>query len=160
MDNNLEKTCGMIYKLACEVNEALYYQYHASMEEQYQSAFSYELKKKKYVFHSETVIQLLYKDPSKETEADYFLLPGGPNKFEENIVIEVKTSKQVMQTKAEITVIQFFILSRRTIEQQSIDERYSIWKLPMWPTQSNPIMSRHGKFKRIAKTGSNTDYEL
>ena len=91
MDANLEATCDALYGMACDVNDALYYQYHASMEEQYQSAYSYELKNKKYVFHSETVIQLLYKEfPLRETEADYFLLPGGPNKFEENIVIEVK----------------------------------------------------------------------
>ena len=72
MDANLEATCDALYKMACDVNDALYYQYHASMEEQYQSAYSYELKKKKYVFHSETVIQLLYKEfPLRETEADY-----------------------------------------------------------------------------------------
>ena len=70
MDTNLETTCDALYEMACDVNDALYYQYHASMEEQYQSAYSYELKKKKYVFHSESVIQLLYKEfPLRETEA-------------------------------------------------------------------------------------------
>ena len=34
MDANLEATCNALYEMACDVNDALYYQYHASMEEQ------------------------------------------------------------------------------------------------------------------------------
>ena len=37
MDADLEATCDALYEMACDVNDALYYQYHASMEEQYQS---------------------------------------------------------------------------------------------------------------------------
>ena len=150
MENNLEKTCGMIYKLACEVHEALYYQYHASMEEQYQSVFSYELKKKKYVFHSETVIQLLYKEfPLKETEADYFLLPGGPNKFEENIVIEVKHPTTNALPKPRLQLFSYLHAGPSNNNPLMKGIRYGI--LLMWPTQSNPIMSDDGKFAELPK---------
>ena len=61
MDPVLKRTCELFYKLACEVNDELHYQYHSSMEEQFQSALSSELKSKKFVYHSETVIELHYK---------------------------------------------------------------------------------------------------
>ena len=145
MDANLEATCDALYEMACDVNDALDYQYHASMEEQYQSAYSYELKKKKYVFHSETVIQLLYKEfPLRETEADYFLLPGGPNEFEENIVIEVKHPTNNALPKPRLQLFTYLHAGPSNNNPLMSEIRYGI--LLMWPTQSNPTMTDDGKY--------------
>ncbi|MBF15021.1 MAG: hypothetical protein CMA97_05870 [Euryarchaeota archaeon] len=148
MDANLEATCDALYWIACEVNEALYHQYHKSMEEQYQSALSYELKKKKYVFHSETVIQLLYKDfPVKESEVDYFLLPGGPNKFDKNIVIEVKHPTTNALPAPRLQLFSYLHTGPSNNNPFMDDLRYGI--LLMWQTQSNPTVSDDGKYAEL-----------
>ena len=51
------------------------------------------MNKAKLKYHSETTIELLYKDfPLKDVRADFVLNPGGKNKFTEDIIIEVKHS--------------------------------------------------------------------
>ena len=159
MDANLEATCDALYEMACEVNDALYYQYHASMEEQYQSAYSYELKKKKYVFHSETVIQLLYKEfPVRETEADYFLLPGGPNKFKENIVIEVKHPTTNALPKPRLQLFTYLNAGPSNNNPLMKEIRYGI--LLMWPTQVNPNISDDGKYAELPNPAPKPIMEL
>ena len=159
MDPKLEATCDALYKMACEVNELLHYQYHASMEEQYQSAYSYELKKKKYMVHSETVIQLLYKDfPVREAEADYFLLPGGPNKFDENIVMEVKHPTTNALPKPRLQLFSYLHTGPTNNNPLMKDIRYGI--LLIWPTQSNPTMSDDGKYAELSKPAPRPIMEL
>ena len=77
MDSDLEDISDKIYKMSCTVAKELQHLYHSSMEEQYQSALSYEFQKGKFVYHVETVIQLKYKGfPLKESEADFVICPG------------------------------------------------------------------------------------
>ena len=150
MDSHLEKTCELIYKLACDVNEELHYAYHSSMEEQFQHALSSELKKKKFVYHSETVIELYYKGfPVKETEADYFLLPGGPNKFDKNIVIEVKHPASLGLAKNRLQLFTYLHSGPTNNNPLTKDLRYGL--LLIWPTQNNPQMSDDGRFAELSK---------
>ena len=150
MDSDLEKTCEVIYKLACDVNDELHYQYHSSMEEQFQSALSSELKKKKFVYHSETVIELHYKGfPVKETEADYVLLPGGPNKFDKNIVIEVKHPASLGLAKNRLQLFTYLHSGPTNNNPLTKDLRYGL--LLIWPTQNNPTISEDGRFAELSK---------
>ena len=128
MNQSLEEICDKIHKLACKVNKSLHHLYHSSMEEQYQSALSYEFNKAKLVYHVETVVQLQYRDfPLKESEADFVICPGGPNKFDENIVMEVKNSSFSKPNKDKARLQLFTYLNSG-------------------PKNSNPLLSevRHG----------------
>ena len=150
MDSKLEKTCELIYKLACDVNDELHYQYHSSMEEQFQTALSSELKKKKFVYHSETVIELHYKGfPVKETEADYVLLPGGPNKFDKNIVIEVKHPASLGLAKNRLQLFTYLHSGPTNNNPLTKDLRYGL--LLIWPTQNNPTISEDGRFAELSQ---------
>jgi len=149
MDSNLEKTCELIYKLAREVNQELHYQFHGNMEEQYQSALSSELKKKKISYHSETVIELHYKGfPIKEIEADYVLLPGGPNKFDKNIVIEVKHPTNMGLAKNRLQLFTYLHSGPTNNNPLTKNLRYGI--LLIWPSQTNPKMSEDGRFALLS----------
>ena len=93
MDDELEAICDLIFEMACDVNEACFYLADSSVEKQYQACMAYEMNKAKLNYHSETTIELLYKDfPLKDVRADFVLNPGGKNKFSEDIIIEVKHS--------------------------------------------------------------------
>ena len=150
VDSKLESVCNKLFDIACEVNDELHYQYHSSMEEQYQSAFSSELKQKKFVYHRETVIELHYKGfPVKETEADYVLLPGGPNKFDHNIVIEVKHPASQGLAKNRLQLFTYLHSGPTNNNPLTGNLRYGI--LLIWPTQSNPKISDDGRFADLAK---------
>lgn len=150
MDAKLNRLCDKLFEMACEVNEELHYQYHSSMEEQYQSAFSSELKRRKFVYHSETVIELHYKGfPVKETEADYVLLPGGPNKFEQNIVIEVKHPNSQGLAKNRLQLFTYLHSGPTNNNPLTGKLRYGI--LLIWPTQNNPKMTDDGRYAELSK---------
>ena len=149
VNSDLEKVCDLIFEMACEVNEELHYQYHSSMEEQYQSALSSELKRKRFVYHSETVIELHYKGfPVKETEADYVLLPGGPNKFDKNIVIEVKHLASQGLAKNRLQLFTYLHSGPTNNNPLTRNLRYGL--LLIWPSQSNPKVSDDGKYAELS----------
>ena len=162
VDLNLEKTCELIYKLACEVNDELHYQYHASMEEQFQSALSSELKRKKFAYHSETVIELHYKGfPVKESKADYVLLPGGPNKFDKNIVIEVKHPANLGLDKNRLQLFTYLHSGPTNNNALTKDLRYGL--LLIWPTQNNPqltLVDEEIRYAELSKPVPNPTMEL
>ena len=100
MDLNLEAVCDLIFKMACDVNKACFYLADSSVEKQYQACMAYEMNKAKLKYHSETTIELLYKNfPLKDVRADFLLNPGGQNKFTEDIIIEVKHSDHTKSNK-------------------------------------------------------------
>ena len=150
MDPDLEKVCDLIFEMACEVSEELHYQYHSSMEEQYQSALSSEFKKRKLAYHSETVIELHYKGfPIKEAEADYVICPGGPNKFTQNIVVEVKHPASLTASPA--SRLQFFTyLHSGPTNSNPLTKKLRYGLLLVWPTQSKPKISDDGRFAELA----------
>ena len=149
MDPNLEKVCDLIFDLACEVNEELHYLYHGSMEEHYQSALSSELKRKRFVYHSETVIELHYKGfPIKEAEADYVILPGGPNKFDKNIVIEVKHPVSPGLPKSRLQLFTYLHSGPTNNNPLTKKLRYGI--LLIWPTQNNPKISDDERYAELS----------
>lgn len=150
MDTKLNNLCDKLFEIACEVNEELHYQFHGSMEENYQSAFSSELKRKKFIYHSETVIELHYKGfPVKEIEADYVLLPGGPNKFNRNIVIEVK--HPVSQGLAKTRLQLFTYLHSGPTNNNPLTGKLRYGILLIWPTQNNPEISKDGRYAELSK---------
>ena len=148
MDSELEKLCDKLYKLACEVNSELYYLYDGSMESMYQDALASEMRKKKYVYHTETVIDLHYKDfPVKDSEADFVIMPGGPNKFEENVIMEVKhpTSSNFPKVRLQLFT---YLYSGPTNNNPMVKElQYGI--ALVWPTQSTPTLSEDGRFAEL-----------
>jgi len=149
MDPVLKRTCELFYKLACEVNDELHYQYHSSMEEQFQSALSSELKSKKFVYHSETVIELHYKGfPVKESKADYVILPGGPNKFKHNIIVEVKHLASAGLDKNRIQLFTYLNSGPTNNNPLTKSLRYGI--LLIWPALKNPTMSDDGRFAELS----------
>ena len=93
VDSTLEDIADLIFEMACDVNTACFYLADSSVEKQYQACMAFEMNKANLNYHSETTIELLYKDfPLKDVRADFVLHPGGKNKFEQDIIIEVKHS--------------------------------------------------------------------
>ena len=139
-------TCNRIYHLAEEVNNALYHEYSGSVERHYQDAFSSELRKQKFRYQSETSIALHYNDfPLNDVRADYFILPGGPNKFEENIVLEVKHAA----SKAHQLQLFNYLHSGPTNNNLLTKKlRYGI--LLVWPQQHKPTYSEDGRFAELS----------
>ena len=136
MDSDLEAICDKIYKMSCTVAKELQHLYHSSMEEQYQSALSYEFQKGKFVYHVETVIQLKYKGfPLKESEADFVICPGGPNKFKENIVMEVKNTafSKPSRDKARLQLFTYLNSGPKNSNPLLSNVKYGL--VLLWPTQ-------------------------
>ena len=95
MNVDLEAICDLIFEKACEVNEACFYLAPSQIEKNYQAVMAYELSNSKIRYHSEVTIELLYKGfPLQDARADFVIHKGGPNKFEQDIIVEVKHSKQ------------------------------------------------------------------
>jgi GxxExxY protein len=139
-------TCNRIYHLSEEVNNALYHEYSGSVERHYQDAFSSELRKQKFRYQSETSIALHYNDfPLNDVRADYFILPGGPNKFEENIVLEVKHASS---TAHQLQLFNYLHSGPTNNNLLTKKLRYGI--LLIWPKQNNPIYSDDGRFAELS----------
>ena len=162
MDSDLEAVCDKIYKLACRVQKELQHLYHTSMEEQYQSALSYEFHKAKFVFHVETVIQLQYKGfPLKESEADFVICPGGPNNFTENIVMEVKNTalSKPSRDKARLQLFTYLNSGPKNSNPLLSDIKYGLALL--WPVQNEKqVLNEEGDKANLSSPVVNPEMEL
>ena len=162
MDSELEVICDEIYKLACTVHKELHHLYHTSMEEQYQSALSYEFHKAKFVFHVETVIQLKYKGfPLKESEADFVICPGGPNRFTENIVMEVKNTAlgKPSRDKARLQLFTYLNSGPKNSNPLLSNVKYGLALL--WPVQNEKqVLNEKGDKASLASPVVKPEMEL
>ena len=106
----------------------------------------------------------MYKEfPVRETEADYGFRctsEGGPNKFKENIVIEVKHPTTNALPKPNLTLQLFTYLNAGPSNNNPLmkDIRYGI--LLMWPTQVNPNISDDGKYAELPNPAPKPIMEL
>jgi GxxExxY protein len=134
-------TCDLIYELALEVNSELYYEYPGgSVEKRYQDAFSSELRAKGFHYQAETSMAQHYKDfPLSEVRADYFILPGGVNTFDKNIVLEVKHANSANQ---QLQLFHYLHLGPTNNNLLTKNLKYGI--LLIWPTQSKPVFNENG----------------
>jgi len=162
MESGLESVCDKIYTLACAVQKELQYLYHTSMEEQYQSALSYELHKEKFVFHVETVIQLQYRGfPLKESEADFVICPGGPNTFPENIVMEVKNTAlgKPSRDKARLQLFTYLNSGPKNSNPLLSDIKYGL--VLLWPVQNEKqVLNQEGDKANLSSPVVNPEMEL
>ena len=144
--NKLLNTCNRIFRLAEEVNNELYHEYSGSVERHYQGAFSSELRKLKFHYQAETSIALHYKDfPLNDVRADYFILPGGPNKFDENIVLEVKHASSTNQQPQ-----LFNYLHSGPTNTNLFTNKLKYGLLLIWPQQHKPTFSEDGRFAELS----------
>ena len=151
----------MIYDLSCEVNNELYYQYHSSMEEQFQSALSFELRSNKFVFHSESVIELHYKGfPVKESKPDYIILPGGPNKFDQNIVVEVKHDVYTPAKKQEFRLQLFTYLNAGPRNNNPLTKKLRYGIMLRWAKQKELQISDDNRFAELSRPVPKPNMEL
>ena len=162
MDPELEAICDKIYKIACKVHKELHHLDHTSMEEQYQSALSYEFHKGKFVFHVETVIQLQYKGfPLKESEADFVICPGGPNKFTENIVMEVKNTAVGKPSKDKARLQMFTYLNSGPKNSNPLLSKVKYGLALLWPIQDpKQLLNEKGDKASLSSPVDNPEMEL
>ena len=133
-------TCDLIYELALKINSELYYEYRGSAEKKYQDAFSSELRARGFHYQAETSMAQHYKDfPLSEVRADYFILPGGVNTFDKNIVLEVKHTSN---SNHQLQLFYYLHLGPKNNNLLTKNLKYGI--LLRWQPQSGPKFNKKG----------------